>query len=314
MKTIDIVLPVYNEEEGIERFYVALWEAVEPLRPRYRFRVIFVLDRSTDRSLEVLTGIAKRSPEVTVLHLSSRFGHQAALVAGIDHSTGDAVIMMDSDFQHPPSLIPLLLDKFEEGYDIVHTVRSYDPDTSAVKRLMSAAFYRIQNALSPVELRQGAADFRLVSRKVADVFRHAVREQNPFLRGLFQWIGFRSTTVAFLSQPRLAGESKYRAGRLLAFAITGILSFSKLPLRLAGLLGLSFSLLGAMYGAVVVYKYMVAGQIPPGYTTLIVSVLLIGGVQLVVLWIMGEYIGSIFDEVKARPLYVVDEIIGGGPR
>jgi dolichol-phosphate mannosyltransferase len=309
MRTVDIVLPAYNEEEGIAVFHEALAAAIRPLESRYRFQVIYVLDRSRDNTFGILKALAARSVNVTVLHLSRRFGHQMSLVAGIDHSDADAVIMMDCDQQHPPGMIPLLLQKFEEGYEIVHTIREYDRKTGFMKRSTSQLFYRLQNALSPVDLPVGAADFRLISRKVAKVFRTAIREQNQFLRGLFQWIGFSTTTITYTTAPRKAGRTKYQPGRLLAFAIAGMLSFSKLPLRLASLIGFAISSLSLLYGAFLIFYFFWAGHIPPGYTSMIVIILFMGGLQLTVLGIIGEYLGSIFDEVKGRPLYVIDEVV-----
>lgn len=314
MKTIDIVLPVFNEEEGLDGFHHALMSVLDSLAARYRFKVIYVLDRSSDGSLDVLRQLAAHTPSVTVLHLSRRFGHQMSLLAGIDFATDDAVIMMDCDLQHPPMLIPELLDRFEQGFEIVHTVRRYDAQVGTLKRLTSRLFYQLQNRLSPVELKEGVADFRLISKRVAEVFRTSIREQNQFLRGLFQWVGFRSTEVTFVSPPRTAGTTKYRPFRLLAFAITGIVSFSKLPLRVATLMGFAMATLSGLYGAWLVMKYFVGGLFPPGYASLILVVLVIGGLQLMFLGIVGEYLGSVFDEVKRRPLYIVDEVIEGQGR
>ena len=313
MKTIDIILPVYNEEEGIAAFHEALASTLHPLENEYRFHIIYVLDRSRDNTLAVLKTLAADSPNVTVIHLSRRFGHQMSLVAGIDHSRGDAIIMMDCDQQHPPPVIPRMLRKFEEGYDLVTTVREYDRQTHVLKTWTSRLFYRIQNALSPVELQEGGADFRLISSKVANVFQGSIREQNQFLRGLFQWVGFRSATVAFVSPPRTTGRTKYSGARLLAFAATGIISFSKVPLRLATLLGFVISLLSLCYGLWLLVEYFYAGEFPKGYASLILVVLFMGGLQLSVLGIVGEYLGSVFDEVNNRPLYVIDEIIRGEP-
>ena len=219
--------------------------------------------------------------------------------------------MMDCDLQHPPCVIPELLQKFEEGYDIVHTIRQYDQQISFFKRWPSHMFYRFQNALSPVEIQEGAADFRLISAKVARLFRESVREQNQFLRGLFQWVGFRTAQVTFTSPPRAAGETKYHLLRLVMFSVIGITSFSKLPLRLASLLGFLISSLSVLYGLWLIILFFWVGHLPPGYTSLIVLILFIGGLQLSVLGILGEYLGSIFDEVKRRPLYIVDDIIRG---
>lgn len=309
MKTVDIVLPVYKEEDGIAAFNETLFSALEPLSGRYRFTVTYVLDPSPDNTFAVLKSVARHRSTISVLHLSRRFGHQMSLVAGIDRSHGDAVIMMDCDHQHPPATIPLLLEQFEEGYDIVNTLRRYDAGTGFLKRWTSSLFYRLQNALSPVELQEGAADFRLISRKVAVVFQNSIREQNQFLRGLFQWVGFRTATVSFVANPRAAGVTKYDLRRLLAFAVIGILSFSKLPLRAASLIGFLMSALSLVYGAVLILYYLLVAYVPPGYTSLVVLVLFIGGLQLLVLGILGEYLGSIFDEVKRRPLYVIDEVV-----
>ena len=311
VKTVDIVLPVYNEEEVLEAFHSSLTVALRPLELTYRFSICYVLDRSTDRSIDVLRSIADRDRSVTVVHLSARFGHQMSLVAGLDRSRGDAVIMMDCDLQHPPELIPRLLEEFERGYDIVHAIRQYNSQTGAFKRGSSAMFYRLQNALSPIEMQPGAADFRLVSRKVARVFQTSIRERNQFLRGLFQWVGFRSTVVPFVSSPRASGTTKYDVKRLVKFSMTGILSFSKVPLRIATLLGFFISTLSLGYAFYLLGAFFVVGHTPPGYTSLIVMMSFLGGLQLTVLGVLGEYLGSVFEEVKQRPLYIVDEVVGG---
>jgi Glycosyltransferases involved in cell wall biogenesis len=311
MKIVDIVLPVYNEEEVLDSFHAALTAALRPLERDYLFTICYVLDRSTDRSFDVLRRIAERDRSVTVVHLSARFGHQMSLVAGLDRSRGDAVIMMDCDLQHPPELIPRLLDEFERGYDIVHAIRQYGDQIGLLKRGSSAMFYRLQNALSPVEMQAGAADFRLVSRKVARVFQTSIRERNQFLRGLFQWVGFRSTVVPFVSPPRAGGTTKYDIKRLVKFSITGILSFSKVPLRVATLLGFFISTLSLGYAFYLLGAFFVVGHTPPGYTSLIVMMSFLGGLQLTVLGVLGEYLGSVFEEVKQRPLYIVDEVVGG---
>jgi dolichol-phosphate mannosyltransferase len=309
MKTIDIVLPVFNEEEVLDQFHAALAGVMDAMRDRYRFGVCYVLDRSADDSIGVLTRLAERDPRVTVLHLSTRFGHQMSLVAGIDQSRADAVIMMDCDLQHPPEVIPELLGKFEAGYDIVHAIREYHREAGPFKKMSSAMFYRLQNALSPVEMQPGAADFRLISRKVARLFQTSIRERGQFLRGLFQWVGFRSAAVPFVSPPRAGGSTKYDLKRLIKFSVTGIISFSKVPLRIATALGFTISTLSLGYGVWLIGQFFIRGHMPPGYTSLIVMMLFLGGLQLTVLGILGEYLGSVFDEVKQRPLYIVDEII-----
>jgi dolichol-phosphate mannosyltransferase len=246
-----------------------------------------------------------------VLHLSRRFGHQMSLVAGMDQSRGDAVIMMDCDAQHPPALLPALLERFEAGYDIVFTSRRYEASVGTAKRITSRLFYRLQNRLSPVEIPEGSADFRLVSRKVVQVFQQSVREQEQFLRGLFHWIGFRTTTVEFSSPARSAGVTKYDVWGLVHFSINGILSFSRTPLRIATALGTLISVGSLLYGVLLAITYFFGGPRPPGYTSLAAALFFLGGLQLFVLGVIGEYIGSIHTEVKRRPLYVVDRIVKG---
>jgi glycosyltransferase involved in cell wall biosynthesis len=312
--TIDIILPVYEEEEGLPIFHEALSVAVAGLMQRHSFRMIYVLDRCRDNSFGVLKEIATRDARVTVLHLSRRFGHQMSLIAGLDHSDGDASILMDCDMQHPPEVIPKLLEKFQAGYDVVQAIRTYDSKIHPAKQWTSRVFYKIQNLLSPIEIPVGAADFRLISRKVRNVFQTAIREQNQFLRGLFQWVGFRQATVEFVSPPRIAGATKYPILNLLTFSVTGITSFSKVPLRSAAVVGFIISALSVLYGVFAITVYLTVGHLPPGYTSLIVTVSFMGGLQLTVLGILGEYLAAVFDEVKRRPLYIVDELIGRSAR
>jgi dolichol-phosphate mannosyltransferase len=311
MKTVDIVLPAYNEEAGLRVFHATLMQVLTPLQSKYIFKIIYVLDRSTDNSLDVLTQLAAKHPNVTILHLSKRFGHQMSLVAGIDHSSGDAVIMMDCDLQHPPQLIPVLLDQFEAGFDIVHTVRTYGGKTSLARKIASSFFYHFQNELSPVELQEGAADFRLISRKVARVFQTQIREHDQFLRGLFKWVGFSSTFVSFVSPPRFAGKTKYDLRRLATFFVLGMISFSKVPLRIASFIGFFISCMSLLYGVYLIGVFFRVRHLPAGYTSLIVVSLFMGGLQLTVLGMIGEYLGHVFDETKKRPLYIVDQVVAG---
>jgi dolichol-phosphate mannosyltransferase len=312
MRQVDLILPVYREAEGISHFDARLRRVLSELSPPYRFRLYYILDRSPDRSYEILREIALSHDDTVLIHLSSRFGHQASLMAGLDHSAGDAAIMMDTDLQHPPELIPSLLDRFEAGCDVVQAVRCYGDSISVPRRLASALFYRIQNALSPVKLDPGCADFRLISRKVVSVLQQQIREHNPFLRLLVAWTGFRTATVPFVAAPRAHGSTQYSLRRLAGFFLDGILSFSRIPLRLAAILGFMVAAAGLFYAAVLLYTYWRYQDFPRGYASLISVVLVLGGVQLVILGILGEYIGHILDEVKARPLYIVDEIIVKG--
>jgi dolichol-phosphate mannosyltransferase len=232
-----------------------------------------------------------------------------SLVAGIDHCNSDAVIMMDSDLQHPPELIPELLNAFEQGNDVVYTIRNEPKDKSILKRFGSNSFYRLMNWLSDVPLAPGEADYRLISRRVADVFKNNIRERNQFLRGLFSWVGFNRCGVSYNPADRAGGESKYDWSRMFKFASAGIISFSKKPLQYAIVLGLFFSLFGVLSGLYTFISYFVADYSPSGWTTLSILVSIFGGIQLLFMGIIGEYIGAIFDEVKARPLYLIEESI-----
>jgi len=309
MKSLTVVCPVFNEERVIASFWAELRSVLAQLDPRYRSTVLFVVDRSSDGTLAVLEGIAKEDPCVKVLALSARFGHQMSLLAGIDHCDSDAVIMMDSDLQHPPSVIPALLEQFEAGYDIVNTIREDDESTGFFKRLTSKLFYRLINHLSEIQLVASAADFRLISRRVAELFQSQIRERNQFLRGLFAWIGFPTTVVRFKSRPRGGGRSKYSLGKLLEFAARGVVAFSKRPLQAAVFLGFAFALLGFFLALVTIIQYFLSYSWPSGWATLAVIIPIFSGIQLIFLGILGEYIGAIFDEVKARPHYIVERTI-----
>jgi glycosyltransferase involved in cell wall biosynthesis len=307
MRTLSVICPVYNEEEVIEEFYGVLRRVLDRIADRYQAQILFVADRGTDNTLSILKGIAARDRNVRVLALSSRFGHQMALVAGIDHSDADAVVMLDSDLQHPPELIPAMLDAFEKGHDIVYTIRLDSPDSGLFARWASRLFYKVLNRLSQIPIPESAADYRLISRQVAEVFRHQIRERNQFLRGLFSWVGFSRTGIPFKVQPRGGGRSKYSLGRLVRFAFEGITSFSRRPLQAAIVVGFLFALSGLVLVAVTIWQYFFLAKLPPGWATLVILMAVFNGIQLIFLGIIGEYIGSIFDEVKGRPLYIVEE-------
>lgn len=308
-KTITIVCPVYNEEQVVRRFYEELRTTLLRVEHSYNWRVLFVVDRSSDQTLPILRALAAEDERVQVLGLSARFGHQMSLVAGIDHAHSDAVIMMDSDLQHPPELIPELIDSFERGYDVVYTVRREPADCNMLKRIGSRGFYRVLNWLAEIKVESGAADYRLISRRVAEVFRTRIRERNQFLRGLFCWVGFRQIGVVYEPRLRTAGSSKYGWSRMLRFAVAGIISFSNRPLQFAITLGLFAASLGSIFALFAVGAYFIADRVPSGWTSLAILISFFCGVQLFFLGVLGEYVGAIFDEVKGRPLYIIDEAI-----
>jgi glycosyltransferase involved in cell wall biosynthesis len=312
-KRVAVVAPVYNEAGGIAPFTDAVREALRPLP--YDYTIVLVDDGSTDGTAEILDRLHDDDPQhVTTIHLSRNFGHQGALTAGMDHAQGDAVICLDADMQHPPSLIPKLLERWEEGFDVVHAVRRETSD-GPFKDLTARAFYALINRLSETPIEPNAADFRLLSRKVVEVFRKDLRERDRFVRGLVGWVGFRSCRVEFDAGRRLAGRSKYSLGKMLHFARTGIVSFSKIPLKVAALVGFAVSLLSALYGifAVGAYLFFQRAVIPGWASTILVGTFL-GGCQLLFLGLIGEYVATIFDEIKARPLYLVADARFAEPR
>jgi len=312
MKTLTVVCPVFNEEAVVIHFYGELQAVLATLPESYRANILFVVDRSSDQTLNLLEDVAKNDRCVRILALSARFGHQMSLLAGIDHSDSDVVVMMDSDLQHPPSVVPELLAKFEEGFDIVNAIRADGDSTGLFKRVTSRLFYRLINRLSDVPIQESAADFRLISRRVARVFQLQIRERNQFLRGLFAWVGFPTAAVFFTSRRRGGGRSKYSVGKLLEFAARGVVAFSKRPLQAAAFLGFAFALLGFVLALVTVIQYFTHRSWPSGWATLAVIIPIFSGIQLIFLGILGEYVGAIFDEVKARPHYLIERKINFG--
>ncbi len=309
MKTLTIISPVYNEESVIEAFYNELSVVLASLHDRYETNILFVLDRCTDRTLAILKEIAQRDQSVQILAMSGRFGHQMALLAGIDHCHADAIVMMDGDLQHPPELIPTMLEQYEQGYDIVYTIREDSLDSGLFKQISSRLFYRLVNWISEIPISENAADFRLISRAVAVVFQHQIRERNQFMRGLFSWVGFENVGVRFQARNRFAGKTKYSLRRMVRFGLQGMISFSKRPLQLSIVMGMVFALFSFAYALISVIQYFIYASLPSGWTTLVFMVSLSSGVQLICLGLIGEYIGAIFDEVKGRPHYIVAEKI-----
>lgn len=309
-KLLTVIAPVFNEQEVIRRFYDQTKAVLAKLEERYRTRLLFVVDRCTDRTLDVLREIAAIDPDAQVLTLSSRFGHQMSLLAGIDVSVdADVIVMLDSDLQHPPELIPELIKQHELGNDIVYTVRKDSEDSGFLRKAMGRLFYRLLGYISNIPINMNAADFRLISRRVAQLLRSDIRERNMFLRGLFSWIGFNQVGVEYIAARRAAGRSKYSLPRMISLAAAGILSFSTKPLQLSIFLGIGLAILSFIIGAFTVIEYFLDATIPSGWTTLVMLMVFFSGVQLVFMGILGSYIGGIYEEVKARPHYIIDEAI-----
>jgi len=305
---LTVITPVFNEEEVIRAFYERTRSALDKLDDYYDARILFVVDRCTDNTVNILREIAALDSSAQVLTMSSRFGHQMALLAGIDYSAdADVIVMMDSDLQHPPELIPELLHQHDLGNDIVFTVRLDSEDVCRLRKTVGSLFYRLLGYISKVAINENAADFRLVSRRVAKLLRTQIRERNMFLRGLFSWIGFNQTSVEYVAAKRAAGQSKYSFSRMINLAIAGILSFSTKPLKLSIFVGLGFAALSFVLGMITVVEYFVDNTIPSGWTTIVALLLLFSGVQMIFMGVLGAYIGGIYEEIKARPHYIVDE-------
>jgi dolichol-phosphate mannosyltransferase len=303
---VSMVCPAFNEEAVLPLFHRELSAVLAALEEHYTFEVIYVDDGSRDGTLAVLRDLVTGGGRVRYLSLSRNFGHQVALTAGLEHARGDAVVTMDSDLQHPPELLPRLLRRWQEGFDVVLTIRAEDPRLGFVKRFTSRVFYRVLRLLSSTDMRVAAADYRLLSRKAVDALLR-LRETHRFLRGLVQWLGFPAAEVHFEPARRRAGESKYGLRRMLSLASDGILSFSRVPLRLVstlGLLGLGFGLVHALCLA---GRGLFASGGVAGWEVVLVSIHLLGGGILCGLGVIGEYVGRIYEQVKGRPLYVVKE-------
>ncbi|UCH93852.1 MAG: glycosyltransferase [Candidatus Aminicenantes bacterium] len=299
--TVSIVIPAFNEAGNIELLVKKLKDI---LMDYYNYEILFVDDGSEDNTLEILQGLHQENKRIGYLSLSRNFGHQNALKAGLDHAIGDCVITMDADLQHPPYLIPQLITKWQEGYEMVYTIRLDDPRVSFLKRKTSNLFYKLMNWLSDIHIPKGAADFRLLDRSVVDVLKDT-KEYHLFIRGITAWVGFRQYALEYAPDKRYSGKSKYTVKRMAGFALTGITSFSLKPLRLSILLGLFFAVLAFGYGVYAILTKLLTDQAVPGWASVLASVLFIGGIQLIVLGIIGEYIGKLVMESKQRPHYII---------
>lgn len=300
---ISVVVPLLNEEGNLPALKTELVQVLE--RTNQHFELIFVDDGSTDASLEIMRTFVQEDKRIKGISFSRNFGHQIALTAGLEHAKGDIVITMDADLQHPPSLIPELLAKYEEGYDIVNTIRKETADSSLFKKVSSRGFYSLMNKMSDVRIEPAAADFRLMSRRTVDAFL-LLPEKDRFTRGLISWMGYNQAMVPYSAPERFSGKSKYSARKMLHFATDGITSFSAKPLRISFYLGLIISLIGLVYSGFAIVQYFL-GNTQPGWTSILVSVLIIGGIQLISIGIIGEYLARVFKESKNRPLYLIKE-------
>ncbi|MDP1653402.1 MAG: glycosyltransferase family 2 protein [Rhodocyclaceae bacterium] len=299
---LSVVVPAFNEAEGLHHFHARLSAVLLPMQAE----IVYVNDGSSDATLEVMRQLAGNDGRVAIVDLSRNFGKEIALTAGLDHARGDAVVVIDADLQDPPELITEMIRRWREGYDVVYAKRTARDGESWLKKLTAFAFYRLMQRAGRVRIPQDTGDYRLLSRR-AIVALGKLREQHRFMKGLFAWIGYPQVAVPYRREPRYAGNTKWNYWHLWNFALEGITSFTTAPLKMATYLGLVTALGAFAYAAIIVYKTLMFGDPARGYPSLMVVVLFLGGVQLITIGILGEYIGRMFDETKNRPLYLVQE-------
>ena len=309
MKKISVVIPMYCEEEVVDICYKRVVNNLKKLSDKYSYEIIFINDGSKDSTLEILKKIASNDDNVKIISFSRNFGHQAAVTAGIRNATGDAIIIMDADLQDPPELFEGMIEKWEDGYEVVYGKRKTREGESIFKLLTARMFYNTLNKLSEIEIPKDTGDFRLVDRKVIDVIA-ALPEHNKFLRGLFSWVGFNQYAYEYNRVNRVAGKTKYPFKKMFKLATDGILSFSVKPLKIVGAIGIFSVIVSIIILIYSIVSYMFKlNSLTPGWTSIMCTMTFIGGIILISLWMIGEYIARIYEESLGRPEYIIDELI-----
>lgn len=303
-KLYSLVIPLYNEEQVIHECIKRVTNVMG--NKSFDYEVIFVNDGSKDSTEEIVKQYCEKDDHLKLITFSRNFGHQTAITAGMDNSSGDAVVVMDADLQDPPEVILDLIAKFEEGYDVVYAIRSKRKGESLFKKVTAKIFYRYMRSMSDVDIPIDTGDFRLISRQVCDVLK-TLTERNRYVRGLVSWVGFKQTGVYYEREERFAGETKYPLKKMLKLSVDGITSFSTKPLKLSKWIGLIVSAAGFIYALVIIIQKLFGVEMQTGWASTIVIVLIIGGIQLLMMGITGEYIARIFEESKNRPLYIIKE-------
>ncbi|WP_276357816.1 glycosyltransferase family 2 protein [Cohnella caldifontis] len=301
---LSVVVPMYNEEEVIETTYRRLTSVLEAMGESYE--IVFVNDGSRDRTASIVRGLCESDPRVRLVDFSRNFGHQLAVTAGMDYTSGRTVVLIDADLQDPPEIIPEMVNRWREGYDVVYGRRIARKGETWFKKLTATLFYRFLKMMTSVNIPVDTGDFRLMDRKVCDTLSR-MRERSRYIRGMVSWAGFRQTSVDYVREERFAGETKYPLRKMLRLSADAITSFSTKPLKLAGILGFLLSAAGFVYLIVVLYLRLFTDNTQPGWSSLIVISLLFHGITLSLLGVLGEYIGRIYEEAKGRPLYVVSD-------
>ena len=304
VKLLSVVVSVYNEELALREFYQETGAVLKALPSSWDYELLFVNDGSADRSLEILRELARQDSRVRVVEFSRNFGHEAAMIAGIDYARGDGIVCMDADLQHPPECLLEIVEKFDQGYEVISMVRMKNKTAGLVKNITSAAFYKLINHLSDVKFEPNASDFFAVSKAAADVLRNNYREKVRFLRGYVQSVGFNRTTIQYEARPRFAGESKYSLRSLFRFSINTILCFSDMPLKLGIYSGGAVAFFGLLMMAYTIWTWAKYGT-PSGYATIVVLMSFMFAMLFVIVGIIGEYIAILFSELKDRPIYIV---------
>ena len=309
MKKISVVIPMYYEEEVVDICYKRVVNNLKKLSDKYNYEIIFINDGSKDVTLEILKKIASNDDNVKIISFSRNFGHQAAVTAGIRNVTGDAIIIMDADLQDPPELFEGMIEKWEEGYEVVYGKRKTREGESIFKLLTARMFYNTLNKLSEIEIPKDTGDFRLVDRKVIDVIA-TLPEHNKFLRGLFSWVGFNQYAYEYNRVNRVAGKTKYPFKKMFKLATDGILSFSAKPLKIVGAIGIFSVIVSIIILIYSIVSYMFKlNSLTPGWTSIMCTMTFLGGIILISLWMIGEYIARIYEESLGRPEYIIDELI-----
>ncbi|KGX93728.1 glycosyl hydrolase [Pontibacillus halophilus JSM 076056 = DSM 19796] len=305
MKTLTVLVPAYNEEESLHYLYDRIFSVLATM-PTYNLELLFVNDGSKDNTLSIIKQLREQDKRVSYVNLSRNFGKETAMIAGLDYAKGDAVIILDADLQDPPELIPEMVQYWEEGYDDVYAKRRSRKGETWFKKATASLFYKTLKRMSQVPIQENTGDFRLLDRRCVEALKQ-LRETQRYTKGMFSWVGYKKKEILFDRDPRISGETKWNYGKLVDLAIEGVTSFTTSPLRISSLMGMGVSLFAFIYMVWIIFKTLAFGESVQGYPSLMSAILFIGGIQLIVLGIIGEYLGRVFNETKRRPLYFIDE-------